>query len=204
MDTNLNDYLKDIMPTTQTVTAMDFGPFASDYSSGCKNDETKPDRRGWKRRMVLEALKGMEITSARKMQKVLEERGIKVSVMTVANAIQAFKGDTNKQTSYISCTKSNVHSNYNYRDNNIVRSHNQTVQDDILKLLVSGMTGKSIAHSLGISWETVQRYIKKAKDSGLIHNEGTRKNPKWVLTSEQTSYMSCSKTTEIKEKPLKI
>ena len=188
MDTNLNDYLKDIMPTTQTVTAMDFGPFVSDYSSGCKNDETKPDRRGWKRRMVLEALKGMEITSARKMQKVLEERGIKVSTRTVAYAIQILQG---------SCTKPNTQSNYNYRDNNIVRSHTEIVQSgkttpvkpegNVLRLLTEGKTIEEISKVLNISIITVKRHIKKAKQEGLITNMGSKKYPKWTMLSELDS-----------------
>ena len=161
MNTNLNDYIKDIMPTTQTVTSMDFGPFVSDYSCGCKSDETKLDRRGWKRRMVLEALKGMEITSARKMQKVLEERGIKVSTRTVTYAIQILKG---------SCTKPNTQSNYNYIDNNIVRSHNNLVQTTPLK------------PEREIRQENISRVIKSLKtiDEYLYYTgEGKDKFDEW-------------------------
>ena len=168
MNTNLNDYLKDIMPTTQTVTTMDFGPFVSDYSFGCKNDETKPDRRGWKRRMVLEALKGMEITSARKIQKVLEERGIKVSTRTVTYAIQTFilQNPTTER-----CLKPQ-HS---------VHTH------DILRLLTEGKTIEEISKVLNISIITVKRHIKKAKQEGLITNMGSKKYPKWTMISNLNS-----------------
>ena len=180
MDTNLNDYLKDIMPTTQTVTAMDFGPFVSDYSSGCKNDETKPDRRGWKRRMVLEALKGMEITSARKMQKVLEERGIKVSTRTVTYAIKSLK---------YHCAKYSTQSNYNYRDNNIVRSHRYIAQGDTLKLERNDMKNENdVAHGdtlkpeSNITQDNISRVIKSLKtiDEYLYYTgEGKDKFDEW-------------------------
>ena len=185
MNTNLNDYLKDIIPTTQTVTAMDFGPFVSDYSFGCKNDETKPDRRGWKRRMVLEALREMEITSARKIQKVLEERGIKVSTRTVTYAIKSLK---------YHFAKPNTQSNYNYIDNNIVRSHNNPAQttplkpeDNVLRLLTEGKTIQEISKLLKMSDKTIKKDIKKAKDSGIIANMGSKKYPKWTMISNLNS-----------------
>ena len=209
MNTNLNNYLKNIMPTTQTVTTMDFGPFVSDYSCGCKSDETKTNRMGWKRRMVLEALKGMEMMSVRKMHEALKEKGIEVSVMTVANAIQSLKGDVNNRNSFRTCTKSNAQSNYNYRDNNIVRSHTEIVQSGknvrkdykVLEGLSKGITISEIAAETGVNEKTIRRYIKKAKDSGIIRNEGTRKNPKWILASEQDSFRTCAKTTESFQNP---
>ena len=183
MNTNLNDYLKDIMPTTQTVTTMDFGPFVSDYYCGCKSDETKTNRMGWKRRMVLEALTGMEMMSVRKMHQTLKEKGIEVSVMTVANAIQTLQG---------SCTKPNTQSNYNYRDNNIVRSHNNLVQTtpvksegNILRLLTEGKTIQQISKLLKMSDKTVKKHIKKAKQEGLITNMGSDKYPKWTMEIAQ-------------------
>ena len=127
----------------------------------------------------------MEITSARKMQKVLEERGIKVSVMTVAYAIQSLK---------YHCTESNTQSNYNYKINNIVRSHNHIVQGDtlkpegnVLRLLTEGKTIEEISKVLNISIITVKRYIKKAKQEGLITNMGSKKYPKWTMLSEQSN-----------------
>ena len=168
MNTNLNDYLKDIMPTTQTVTAMDFGPFVSDYSFGCKNDETKPDRRGWKRRKVLEALRGMEIMSIRKMHEALKKKGIEVSTGTVANAIQTFilQNPTTER-----CLKPQ-HS---------VHTH------DILRLLTEGNTIKEISKVLNISIRTIKNYIKKAKQEGLITNMGSKKYPKWTMISNLNS-----------------
>lgn len=68
--------------------------------------------------------------------------------------------------------------------------------NDTLRLVVSGMTGKAIASLLNISWITVQRYIKKAKDFGILKNEGTRKNPKWVMISEENSFRTGGNITE--------
>ena len=166
MDINLNEYLKDIMPTTQTVTTMDFGPFVSDYSSGCKNDETKPDRRGWKRRMVLEALKEMEMMSIRKMHEALKEKGIEVSTGTVANAIRTFilQNPTAER-----CLKPQ-HS---------VHTH------DILRLLTEGKTIQEISKLLKMSDKTVKKHIKKAKQEGLITNMGSDKYPKWTMDIAQ-------------------
>ena len=167
MNTNLNDYLKDIMPTTQTVTTMDFGPFVSDYSCGCKSDETKTNRMGWKRRMVLEALRGMEMMSIRKMHEALKEKGIEVSTGTVANAIRTFilQNPTTER-----CLKPQ-HS---------VHTH------DILRLLTEGKTIEEISKVLNISIITVKRHIKKAKQEGLITNMGSKKYPKWTMISNQT------------------
>lgn len=56
---------------------------------------------------------------------------------------------------------------------------------NILEGLFKGATIPEIAAETGISIITVKRYIKKAKDFGILRNEGTRKNPKWVLTNEK-------------------
>ena len=151
----------------------------SSFFKVVKDNGTKLVRKGEKTRMVVEALKGMEITSVRKMHEALRQKGIEVSVMTVANAIQSLK---------YHCTKSNTQSRYNYIDDNISRSHNQIVQDDTLKpesiiprLLTEGKTIEEISKVLNISIITVKRYIKKAKQEGLITNMGSKKYPKWRM-----------------------
>lgn len=157
----------------------------SSFFKVVKDNGTRPVRKGEKTRMVLEALTGMEMMSVRKMQKVLEERGIKVSVMTVAYAIKSLK---------YHCTESNTQSNYNYIIDNIVRSHNHIVQGDtlkpegnVLRLLTEGKTIEEISKVLNISIITVKRYIKKAKQEGLITNMGSKKYPKWTMLSEQSN-----------------
>ena len=155
----------------------------SSFFKVVKDNGTRPVRKGEKTRMVLEALKGMEITSVRKMQKVLEERGIEVSTRTVTYAIQILKG---------SCVKPNTQSNYNYIDNNIVRSHSHIAQGDTLKpegniprLLTEGKTIEEISKVLNISIITVKRHIKKAKQEGLITNMGSKKYPNWTMNIAQ-------------------
>ena len=157
----------------------------SSFFKVVKDNGTRPVRKGEKTRMVLEALKGMEITSARKMQKVLEERGIKVSTRTVTYAIQILKG---------SCAKPNTQSNYNYRDNNIVRSHNNLAQttplkpeDNVLRLLTEGKTIQEISKLLKMSDKTIKKDIKKAKGSGIIANMGSKKYPKWTMDIAQST-----------------
>ena len=160
----------------------------SSFFKVVKDNGTRPVRKGEKTRMVLEALKGMEMMSVRKMHQALKEKGIEVSVMTVANAIQILQG---------SCIKPNTQSNYNYIDNNIVRSHTEIVQSgkttpvksegNILRLLTEGKTIQEISKLLKMSDKTVKKHIKKAKQEGLITNMGSDKYPKWTMLSEQSN-----------------
>ena len=123
---------------------------------------------GWKRRMVLEALRGMEMMSIRKMHEALKEKGIEVSTGTVANAIQTFilQNPTTER-----CLKPQ-HS---------VHTH------DILRLLTEGKTIQQISKLLKMSDKTVKKHIKKAKQEGLITNMGSKKYPKWTMLSEQSN-----------------
>ena len=67
---------------------------------------------------------------------------------------------------------------------------------NILEGLFSGATIPEIAAETGINIRTIKRYIKKAKDSGILRNEGTRKFPKWVLISEEISFRTGGNTNE--------
>lgn len=78
---------------------------------------------------------------------------------------------------------------------NLVSTHD-TKGYNILEGLFKGATIPEIAAETGISIITVKRYIKKAKDSGILKNEGTRKFPKWVLTSEEISFRTGGNTNE--------
>ena len=74
--------------------------------------------------------------------------------------------------------------NRDLNSQNLVPTHD-TKGYNILEGLFKGATIPEIAAETGISIITVKRYIKKAKDSGILRNEGTRKSPKWVLTNEE-------------------
>lgn len=76
----------------------------------------------------------------------------------------------------------------------------------VLERLLSGDTILKIADDTGINEKTIRGYIKKAKDSGILRNEGTRKFPKWVMTSENVlpeSLDSISKEKEIIKEEIK-
>ena len=155
----------------------------SSFFKVVKDNGIRPVRKGEKTRIVLEALKGMEITSARKMHEALKEKGIEVSTRTVAYAIQFLK---------CKCAKSNNQSRYNYIDDNISRSHNQIAQnctlkpeENVLRLLTEGKTIEEISKVLNISIRTIKNYIKKAKQEGLITNMGSKKYPKWTMDIAQ-------------------
>ena len=87
---------------------------------------------------------------------------------------------------------------------------------NILEGLLKGTTILEMARETGINEKVIRRYIKKAKVSGILRNEGTRKFPKWVLTNEKNiqpeSLDSINKekentketTEEIKEKDMDI
>ena len=104
--------------------------------------------------------------SIRKMHEALKEKGIEVSTGTVANAIRTFilQNPTTER-----CLKPQ-HS---------VHTH------DILRLLTEGKTIEEISKVLNISIRTVKRYIKKAKQEGLITNMGSDKYPKWTMEIAQ-------------------
>ena len=142
----------------------------------------------WIIEMHQQGMSSLEISKVLGISKRYVNR--QISYMSSGNITEGFQPPTTSST-----TKRDLNSQ------NLVPTH------DILKLLVSGMTGKAIAASLDMSWETVQRHIKKAKESGILRNEGTRKSPKWVMASDKNilpeSLDSINEEKEIKEKTIK-
>ena len=129
-------------------------------------------KRGEKRRLVMEALKEIEGRhSVRETMAILRERGISVSRGTVAEIL---KGTPVQIQDTLSV--------YNYRIDNISCSLNENGHPVPLRLLSEGKTIKEIANILNINEKTIKRYIKKAKDEGILTNKGSKKYPKWVIT----------------------
>lgn len=127
--------------------------------NGSEEDNTLPNpKRGHKSRMVREALEGVEKISIRKTQAFLNEKGIEVSTGTIGNILKEFKAKDEKDESHLS----------------------------VLKLLVEGKTIIEAANIIGMSEQTVKRYLKKGKKNGIIDNKGTNKFPKWVFLNEDT------------------
>lgn len=90
-------------------------------------------------------------------------------------------------------------------EGNILGLHNVPLKNTIIESLVKGITIKDIALNLGINEKTVKRYIKKAKDAGIIYNEGSKKFPKWVMCDKSmaSGWNLTSKDTNInKEKQI--
>ena len=186
---NFNHISKEVIDSF--ITYFDFS-FSSFFNvSGKKGSD---GRRGEKRRIVMEALEGVERMSVRKTQAFLKERGIEASRGTVAEILNISPVQIH-----------NVTSN-NIKERTILSTGNNKIgHPDILKKLTCGLSAKDIALELGISWITVQRYIKKAKDAGIIRNEGSKKFPKWVCDKSMASGGKLtSKDTNInKEKQIK-
>ena len=90
-------------------------------------------------------------------------------------------------------------------EGNILGLHNVPLKNTIIENLVKGMTIKDISINLGINEKTVKRHIAKAKDAGIIRNEGSKKFPKWVMCDIMASGGKLtSKDTNInKEKQIK-
>ena len=128
-------------------------------------------KRGEKRRMVMEALEGVEKMSVRKTQAFLKERGIEVSVGLLTQILKV------SPVHYLSHSAT-----YILTIDNISCSHNENEHPDTLKLLTEGKTIEEISKILNISKITIKRYIKKAKDEGILTNTGSKKYPKWVIT----------------------
>ena len=187
---NFNHISKEVIDSF--ITYFDFS-FSSFFNvSGKKGSD---GRRGEKRRIVMEALEGVERMSVRKTQAFLKERGIEASRGTVAEILNISPVQIH-----------NVTSN-NIKERTILSTGNNKIgHPDILKKLTCGLSAKDIALELGISWITVQRYIKKAKDAGIIRNEGSKKFPKWVMCDKSMASGGklTSKDTNInKEKQIK-
>lgn len=185
---NFNNISKEVIDSF--ITYFDFS-FSSFFKVSGKKGSV--GRRGEKRRIVMEALEGVERMSVRKTQAFLKERGIEVSRGTVADIL-------NISPVQIHNTTSN-----NIKNCTILSAgSNEIGHPDILKKLTCGLSAKDIALELGMSWITVQRYIKKAKDAGIIRNEGSKKFPHWVMCDD--SYISSPvhlTTTSNKEKQIK-
>lgn len=129
-------------------------------------------RRGEKRRMVMEALEGVERMSIRRTQAYLKERGIEVSVGYLT---QILKGTP---VHYSTITSNNIN------NCTILSAGNNDSEHPVpLRLLSEGKTIKEIANILNINEKTIKRYIKKAKDEGILINTGSKKYPKWVITT---------------------
>lgn len=162
---NFNNISKEVIDSF--ITYFDFS-FSSFFKVSGKKGSA--GRRGEKRRIVMEALEGVERMSVRKTQAFLKERGIEASRGTVAEILNISPVQIHNLTSN------------NIKERTILSTGNNKIgHPDILKKLTCGLSAKDIALELGISWITVQRYIKKAKDAGIIYNEGSKKYPKWVM-----------------------
>lgn len=102
----------------------------------------------------------------------------------IARTIGLSRQYVNHQISYISPVNQNRELQNNYKTSYTKRDLNSQFlvdKDDILKKLTCGLSARDITLELGMSWITIQRYIKKAKDAGIIRNEGSKKFPHWVL-----------------------
>ena len=187
---NFNHISKEVIDSF--ITYFDFS-FSSFFKVSGKKGSA--GRRGEKRRIVMEALEGVERMSVRKTQAFLKERGIEASRGTVAEILNISPVQIH-----------NVTSN-NIKERTILSTGNNKIgHPDILKKLTCGLSAKDIALELGISWITVQRYIKKAKDAGIIYNEGSKKFPKWMMCDKSMASGGnlTSKDTNInKEKQIK-
>lgn len=78
-----------------------------------------------------------------------------------------------------------------------------TIENTIIESLVKGVTIKDIANNLGMTERTIKRYVTKAKDAGIIRNEGYGKYSHWVMCDD--SYVSSPvhlTTTSNKEKQI--
>lgn len=127
----------------------------------------------WERIMDMhqQGMSSREISKALGVSKRYVNR--QISLVSGGNITERF------QTPPISST-----TNRDLNSQNLVPTHD-TKGYNILEGLFKGATIPEIAAETGISIITVKRYIKKAKDSGILKNEGTRKSPKWVLTNEE-------------------
>ena len=115
-----------------------------------------------------------------------------ISFRTGGNITERFQNPTTPPTTNRDLKSQNLVPTY------VLKGYN------ILEGLLKGTTILEMARETGINEKVIRRYIKKAKVSGILRNEGTRKFPKWVLTSEKNiqpeSLDTIIKEEEIKEK----
>ena len=127
-----------------------------------------------------------------------------ISFRTGGNITERFQNPTTPPTTNRDLKPQNLVPTY------VLKGYN------ILEGLLKGTTILEMARETGINEKVIRRYIKKAKESCILRNEGTRKFPKWVLTNEKNiqpeSLDSINKekentketTEEIKEKDMDI
>lgn len=154
----------------------------------------------WERIMAMhqQGMTSLEISKSLGISKRYVNR--QISFRTGGNITERFQNPTIPSTTKRDLNSQNLVPTY------VLKGYN------ILEGLLKGTTILEMARETGINEKVIRRYIKKAKNSGILRNEGTRKNPKWVLTSENvrpenldsiSKEKEITKEEEIKEKTIK-
>lgn len=188
---NFNNISKEVIESF--ITYFDFS-FSSFFKVSGKKGST--GRREEKRRMVMEALEGVERMSVRKTQAFLKERGIEVSVGYLT---QISMVTFNEKCSLSISTSNNIKERTILPTGKKDSEQHVTIENTIIESLIKGVTIKDISDNLRMTERTIKRYVTKAKDAGIIRNEGYGRYTHWVLCDN--SYMSPANIN--KEKKIK-
>lgn len=173
-----------------------------------KDNGIEVRRRGRKRRDTISLIKdycihnylSFDNLSSKDVERI--GRSLGISIKTVRNYLYSEKSFGDK---YPKNNNNNNNTTYIVANTGIF-GQDVTKENAIIDSLTRGITIKDISISLGLTERTIKRNIKKAKEAGIIRNEGTRKNPKWVMTSENIqpeSLDSISKEKEIIKEEIK-
>lgn len=175
---NFNNISKEVIDSF--ITYFDFS-FSSFFKVSGKKGSA--GRRGDKRRIVMEALEGVERMSVRKTQAFLKERGIEVSVGYLT---QISMGTFNEKCSLSISTSNNIKERTILSTGKKDSEQHVRIENAIIDSLTKGITIKDISISLGLTERTIRRHIKKAKEAGIIRNEGYGKYSHWIVVEDKS------------------
>lgn len=153
-----------------------------------KDNGIEVKKRGRKKKGTLSLIKDYCINnylsfdnlSSEEVEKIGQALGIKTK--TVRNYLYGEKSYGDK------CPKNNNNNNTTTYivDKTGIFGQDVTIENAIIDSLTRGITIKDISISLGLTERTIKRYVTKAKDAGIIRNEGYGKYSKWVMIEDKS------------------
>ena len=153
-----------------------------------KDNGIEVRRRGRKRRDTISLIKdycihnylSFDNLSSKDVERI--GRSLGISIKTVRNYLYSEKSYADKYPK-----NNNNKNNTTYIVANTgIFGQDVLIENAIIDSLTRGITIKDISISLGLTERTIRRHIKKAKEAGIIRNEGYGKYSHWIVVEDKS------------------
>ena len=153
-----------------------------------KDNGIEVRRRGRKRRDTISLIKdycihnylSFDNLSSKDVERI--GRSLGISIKTVRNYLYSEKSYADKYPK-----NNNNKNNTTYIVANTgIFGQDVRIENAIIDSLTRGITIKDISISLGLTERTIRRHIKKAKEAGIIRNEGYGKYSHWIVVEDKS------------------